>query len=90
MKSDKNLQISPQAPEPVVPWYRQFWPWFIIALPTAAVIASFVSLWLALSHPDQLIVTEDEYRQLKGELKAQQPANQNKDNKTDHSDRKHN
>lgn len=68
------------------PWYRQFWPWFIIALPTAAVIASFVSLWLAVSHPDPLVVTDDEYQQLKGELKAQVPVKQNKDTKADHSD----
>lgn len=53
-----------------MPWYRQFWPWFIIALPTSAVIASFISLWLAVSHPDQLIVSDDEYQQIKEELKA--------------------
>jgi hypothetical protein len=57
-----------------VPWFKQFWPWFIIALPAAAVIASFVTLWLAISNPDQVIVTDGEYRQLKSELKAQAPA----------------
>jgi len=56
-----------------LPWYRQFWPWFIIALPASAVIASFISLWLAISNPDHLIVTEDEYQQLRSELKAQAP-----------------
>jgi hypothetical protein len=30
------------------PWFRQFWPWFIIALPSAAVIASFTTLWIAI------------------------------------------
>jgi hypothetical protein len=53
------------------PWYRQFWPWFIIALPASAVIASFVSLWLAISNPDPLVVTEEDYQQLSSELKAQ-------------------
>jgi len=60
-----------------VPWFRQFWPWFIIALPASAVIASFISLWLAVSNPDQLIVTEDEYRQIRSDLKAQTPAQDN-------------
>lgn len=54
-----------------MPWYRQFWPWFIIALPTAAVIGSFISLWLAVSNPDYLVVSDDEYQQIKDELKAQ-------------------
>jgi hypothetical protein len=66
------------APEQLIPWYRQFWPWFIIALPASAVIASFISLWLAVSNPDQLVVTDDEYRRLKSELKAQLPVNENK------------
>ena len=54
-----------------LPWYRQFWPWFIIALPMTAVIASFITLWLAISHPDHLVVEEDEYQQLHSDLKAQ-------------------
>lgn len=68
------------------PWYRQFWPWFIIALPASAVIASFITLWLAISHPDQLVVDEDAYRQLKSELKAQAPAEGKKENETGKSE----
>lgn len=33
-------------------WYKQFWPWFLIVLPTSAVIASFVSLDIAITHAD--------------------------------------
>ena len=69
-----------------VPWFKQFWPWFIIALPAAAVIASFVTLWLAISNPDQVIVTDDEYRQLKSELKAQAPAKDNEQAETAEAD----
>ena len=65
---------SKLAPGEGVPWYKQFWPWFIIALPASVVVASFVTLWLAISNPDHVIVTDDEYRQLKSELKAQAPA----------------
>jgi len=43
------------------PWYRQFWPWFVIALPSIAVIASVVTLVIALDHPDPL-VRDDWYR----------------------------
>ncbi|HEY5774490.1 MAG TPA: FixH family protein [Xanthomonadales bacterium] len=73
MNSNKQASKPAQVPGQDLPWYRQFWPWFIIALPTSAVIASFVSLWLAVSNPDQLVVTDDEYLQLKSELKAQTP-----------------
>jgi hypothetical protein len=41
-------------------WYRQFWPWFIIALPATAVAASLWTIWLALSHPDPLIERTDD------------------------------
>jgi hypothetical protein len=37
------------------PWYRQFWPWFLIALPSTAVIASFASLAIALRNADSLV-----------------------------------
>lgn len=34
------------------PWYRQFWPWFLIVLPGAVVVASFVTLGIAIRHAD--------------------------------------
>lgn len=47
------------SPTPPTPWYRQPWPWFLIALPAAAVCASFYTLYLALSAPEALV--RDEY-----------------------------
>ena len=70
-----------QAPIEILPWYKQFWPWFIIALPASVVIASFFTLWLAISNPDHLVVDEEEYRQLKDELKAQPTAQENQEDK---------
>jgi len=45
----------------VKPWYRQFWPWFVIALPAAGVIASVVTLVIAIDHADAP-VRDDWYR----------------------------
>jgi hypothetical protein len=41
------------------PWYRYFWPWFVIALIGAAVSGSLYTLYLASStaepvHPEYL------------------------------------
>jgi uncharacterized protein len=44
------------------PWYRQFWPWFLIALPASVVIASFITLWLAISRPNPMVV--DDYARI--------------------------
>ncbi len=44
------------------PWWRQFWPWMLIALPACAVVASLVTLWLAISSADSLVV-DDYYRE---------------------------
>ena len=46
----------------IQPWYRQFWPWFIIALPLTAVIASITTLIIAAHDPDGL-VADDYYKQ---------------------------
>lgn len=43
------------------PWYRQGWPWFLIAIPAIAVIAGMITLWLAVSTWDGLVV--DDYYQ---------------------------
>jgi hypothetical protein len=46
--------------EDTKPWYRQFWPWFIIALPAAAVIAGLATLWISLQTTDSLILRSDD------------------------------
>jgi hypothetical protein len=61
-----------------LPWYRQFWPWFIMGLPAAAVIASFVSLYIAITNEDSL-VRDDWYQDGKAanmDLKRDQVAKQ--------------
>lgn len=45
-----------------VPWYRQFWPWFLIALPASAVIAGLTTVYIAAHNTDGLVV-DDYYKQ---------------------------
>ncbi|GGP75448.1 FixH family protein [Shewanella ulleungensis] len=47
------------------PWYKQFWPWFLIVLPMCAVIASLTTLKIALDNSDSL-VAEEYYKEGKG------------------------
>ena len=42
--------------EDTTPWYRQFWPWFIMALPASAVVAGLYTVWLAMQTGDSLVV----------------------------------
>ena len=44
------------------PWYRQFWPWFLISLPAAVVIASMITIGIALDSDDGL-VRDDYYKE---------------------------
>ena len=90
MSFNQQPKNSEHPPGHDVPWYRQFWPWFIIALPASAVIASFISLWLAISNPDHLIVTDDEYQQLRSELKAQTAVRESEHVEADDPDPKSN
>lgn len=46
---------------PVEPWYRHRWPWILMAGPFIVVVASFVTLWLAIRTDDGL-VTDDYYK----------------------------
>ena len=43
------------------PWYRQFWPWFLIFLPGSVVVAAFATLFIANKHSDDLVV-DDYYK----------------------------
>ncbi len=49
----------------VKPWYKQFWPWFLIALPLIVVIATVYRISLLLDNKVNL-VAEDYYKKGKG------------------------
>ncbi|MFC1701799.1 FixH family protein [Pseudomonadota bacterium] len=86
MNSRQQDSNNAQIPGMNEPWYRQFWPWFIIALPASAVIASFITLWLAVSNPVTLVVNDEEYRELNSGLKAQVTVKENQEAETGGSD----
>ena len=48
-------------PEDTQPWYRQFWPWFLISLPASVVVAGLSTLYIANRHADDLVV-DDYYK----------------------------
>jgi hypothetical protein len=48
--------------EDTKPWYKQFWPWFIISLPLSVVIASMFTINLAIKTSDGL-VSDDYYKE---------------------------
>lgn len=41
-------------------WYKQFWPWFLIILPAAAVIASVATINIAFKFADQPVAGDYE------------------------------
>jgi hypothetical protein len=52
------MSSRPGAGTDALPWYRQFWPWFLIALPGAVVIAAFITLYIATTGADDLVASE--------------------------------
>jgi hypothetical protein len=47
--------------EDTKPWYRQFWPWFLIMLPASAVAAGIYTLILAIKTQDSLVVDSSDF-----------------------------
>ena len=43
------------------PWYKHFWPWFLMALPAAVVVAGLSTAYIANRHADDLVV-DDYYK----------------------------
>jgi uncharacterized protein len=56
------MDTAPDEGRDPEPWYRQFWPWFLIALPASVVIASMVTIWLAVTRPNPMVV--DDYSRI--------------------------
>jgi hypothetical protein len=52
------------------PWYREPWVWFLIALPTMSIVGCAITIWLALTHPDFVVIDEHEYRQIESGLRV--------------------
>jgi hypothetical protein len=50
-QTDRNVQ----------PWYREPWPWFLIGVPLATVIAGIATLVIAIRSPNALVV-DDYYK----------------------------
>ncbi|WP_416308510.1 FixH family protein [Neptunicella sp. SCSIO 80796] len=44
------------------PWYKQFWPWFLIFVPVITVIVSMNLMYVAINTEDSLVV-DDYYKQ---------------------------
>lgn len=47
--------------EDTVPWYKQFYPWMLIALPGSVVIACAVTIYLAVTADDS-VVSDNYYK----------------------------
>lgn len=58
----KSAALSRSGDHDERPWYRQVWPWFLIAFPLSAVLAGIATLVLAVKSDDGL-VAEDYYKQ---------------------------
>lgn len=41
--------------EDTLPWYKQFWPWFIICMLGSVVIASLITVYIAVDGSDDLV-----------------------------------
>lgn len=54
------LPASPAAPSR--PWYREPWPWLLMAGPGTVVVAGVITAWIAFSGADGL-VADDYYKQ---------------------------
>jgi hypothetical protein len=44
------------------PWYREPWPWILMAGPAIVVVAGLITAWLAISSEDGLVI-DDYYKQ---------------------------
>lgn len=53
--------MKPGARHQSAPWYREPWPWLLMAGPALVVVAGMITLWLAVASEDGL-VADDYYK----------------------------
>lgn len=53
--------MSVESQDKQKPWYKQFWPWFLIALPLSSVIAGVTTVIIAANTTDSMVV-DDYYK----------------------------
>lgn len=63
-----------QISAPARPWWREPWPWLLMAGPLVAIMGCGVTIWLAASHPDAVIHDNVVRRGLVVEKPAAAPA----------------
>lgn len=48
------------------PWYKQFWPWFLMLIPFSVIIAMIITLTIASGYGDNPMVVDDYYKKGRG------------------------
>ncbi len=54
----RTIRAGAAAVQPSRPWYRQMWPWLLMLPPLASVLAGSTILYLAVSSPADLAVSD--------------------------------
>ena len=56
-----STETTSASSSPHPPWYKQFWPWFLIFFPATAVVAGIITIIIAVKTDDGL-VNDDYYK----------------------------
>ena len=62
MVNQQSLRDPDPSADNGTPWYRQFWPWLLISIPAATVVAGIATIWIASREPVAL-VHDDYYKE---------------------------
>ncbi len=68
------------------PWYKEPWPWVLIAIPLLTIIASGYTFYLAVSNPDYLVIEEEEYEAIVEDLRPSLSSGLQREPVDQHSD----
>jgi len=51
------------------PWFKELWPWMLIGITGSAVVASLITLGIAMKHPADLVISDTEYQEIRDDLR---------------------